>query len=142
MSNDAHAGDSSTTSPARAATRAAWMALAIVSAAVTSIPAQAPDCVPNGVDADPRPQRTRRRRQHVFDVVRAAQLDLREWADAVDVTVEPRHQPAVLHEHAVLEGVLAAEPQHVRARARCEAAGALVVGVEHRAVLLGLVHED
>ncbi len=41
MSKDAQAGDRSTTSPARAAPRAAWIALASVSAALTPMPAEA-----------------------------------------------------------------------------------------------------
>src|SRR6185295_15817590 len=50
---------------------------------------------------DTRPEGARRRRQHVLDVVLAAQEDLRQGADLLDVTVELRRDLAVADEDPV-----------------------------------------
>src|SRR5215813_12820731 len=54
--------------------------------------------------------------QHVLHVVLAAQGDLTERADRLDVAVEPGHDPAVLDEDPMIESPKAAEPNQPRSR--------------------------
>ena len=60
--------------------------------------------------------------------------DLGQRADLLHVAVQPGRDPAVAHEHAVVERPPPAEPQHAGPRARGQGGGGRVVGVEHGAV--------
>ena len=64
----------------------------------------------------PEPERAGGGGQDVLDVVLAAQADLGQRADLLDVAVEPRHDPAVTDEDAVGELAPPAEPDARRAR--------------------------
>ena len=88
------------------------------------------------------PERPRRRRQDVLDVVRAAQRDLGERADLLGVAVQLGHDPTIPYEGAVVERREPAEPEHVGHGPLGEAPGDLVVPVQHGAVGGRLVLED
>ena len=104
--------------------------------------AEGRDAAPDALGAQARPQRAGGGGEDVLDVVLAAQRDVRERADLLDVAVQLGHDGAAPHEDAVIEGAQPAEPEDARAGARGEGRRDGIVGVEHRAVRLGLVGED
>ena len=105
-------------------------------------PAEARDAAANGLGRDAGPQRAGRGGQYVLDVVRPAQEDLAEGADALDVAIELRGHPVAVHEDPMLELAAPAEQHDAGPRAPRQARRRLVVGVEHRAIGRRLVQED
>ena len=105
-------------------------------------PAEAADRRADRGRGHARPQCAGGGGEDVFDVVLAAQEDLRQRADLLDVTVELGGDPAIAHEHAVRHRRPPAEPQHRRRRPVGQGPRRLVVEVEHRAVGRRLIRED
>src|SRR5206468_1303066 len=72
---------------------------------------------------DTRPERARRRREDVLHVVLAAQEDLRQRADVLDVAIEPRGDAPIADEDPVGQLALPAAGRCCRRRGRAVAAG-------------------
>src|SRR5207244_946608 len=116
MSNEAQAGDSRTTSPGAATVRAFSTASWSDRQHVRRLAAEAPDGRADHRGRHAGPERAGGRREDVLHVVLAAQADLRQQADLLDVAVELRRDPAVADEDTVGQLALPAEPHHGRRR--------------------------
>ena len=90
----------------------------------------------------PRPQGAGAGGEDVLHVVLAAQPDLGDGADRLDVAVQLGDDPSVADEDPVVERPEAAEPEDVAGRAHGQPRGQRIVEVQHRAVRRRLVGED